>query len=468
VKKYLIPIFFLFFVQQGFSQNLSDHAVPASDPSQKYNGIGGGLGASIFQGKPYLLLNAATQFELWQTFGVGIDGYIRIGSDGKLRKEDYDDWYDALRWINYIRIGHPGEDLYARIGGMNNVTLGHGKIVDNYSNNSSYDNRRVGLTGRIDMGLFGADAFTSDVLVNKGLVAGRGFVRPFQITPVLGNSWFFQNIEIGGTASFDFDSNAMRIIKNHYPFDTVYHVLTDDKKMRDSIVIRKDYYRVSSPLTIYGVDASVMVWKSDNLEGKVCGDFVKIMNFNQGFDFGARSSFLLDSTTFIDLRLERYLFKNHFLPNYYNSFYERERFNDDIDTLSYITKATRLADTASGQGNGFKFGGFVNLSDKIQIGVTYAHLDNLRRADLLNITLTFPNIWWKFYGAINYIRSSIDVPKDYFRFDENTLASARLSFQPFKFLILNLLGRWTFTRDANDHVATQYIIEPKAVFIARF
>ncbi|MFI5264557.1 MAG: hypothetical protein ACHQM6_08590, partial [Candidatus Kapaibacterium sp.] len=126
MKKFLFPIFFLCIAQAGFSQNLSDKAQPSSDPSQKYQGVGGGIGASIFQGKPYFLLNAATQFELWQTLGVGIDGYIRIGSDGKLRKEDFDDWYDALRWISYIRVGHPGEDLYARIGGLNNITLGHG------------------------------------------------------------------------------------------------------------------------------------------------------------------------------------------------------------------------------------------------------------------------------------------------------------------------------------------------------
>ena len=468
MKKILFPIFLLFIAHTGFSQNLSDRAVPASDPSQKYNGIGGGLGASIFQGKPYLLLNAATQFELWQTLGVGIDGYIRIGSDGKLRKEDFDDWYDAIRWISYIRIGHPGEDLYARIGGLNNVSLGHGTIVDNYSNNSSYDDRRVGLIGRIDMGLFGGDAFTSDVLVNKSLIAGRGFIRPFQATPLLGSSWFFKNIEFGGTASYDFDPNAVRIVPNHYPYDTVYHVPTSDNKTRDSIVILKDSAQIASPLTVYGVDASVMVWKSDDIEGRVYGDYVDIIHFNHGFVFGARTSFLLDSTTFVDLRLERYLFKNHFLPNYYNSFYERERFNDDIDTLSYITKATRLADTSSGDGNGFKFGSFFNFSDKVQVGITYAHLDNLRRSDLLQISLTFPQIWWKFFGAINYIRSNIDGPKDYFGFDQNTLASARLSFQPFKFLTLNLLARWTFTRDANDHVATQYIIEPKAVFIARF
>jgi hypothetical protein len=463
MKKFLFPIFFFCLIRIGFSQSLSDQAKASPDPSQKYNGVGGGLGASIFNGKPYLLINTAWQDEFWNTLGFMLDGYIRIGTDGKLRKEDYDSWYSALRWIDYIRYGHPGEDLYARIGGLNNVSIGHGTIVDNYSNNSSYDDRKIGLIGRADMGLFGGEGFTSDVLLNKGLIAGRGFIRPFQLTPLLGSSWFFKNIELGGTASYDFNPDAVRIIPNHPPW--VLRI-SDSTGTRDSVIM--DSAHVSSPLKIYGVDASVMVWQSANVEGKIYGDFVKIIDFNQGFVFGARSSFLLDSSTLVDLRVERYLFKNHFLPNYYNSFYERDRYEDDVDTLSYITKATRLADTSSGEGNGFKFGSFFNFSDVVQIGVTYAHLDNVRYADLLQIGLTFPHLWWKFYGAINYIRQNIDGPKDYFGIDQNTLASARLSFQPWKFLILNLLARWTFTRDANNHVATQSIIEPKAVFIARF
>jgi hypothetical protein len=462
--KYLPVIFFFCISQSVFAQNIIDRAVPSSDPSQKYNGVGGGIGASIFNGKPYLDLNPALQFELWQTLGIGINGNLRIGTDGKLRQEDFQDWYSALRWIDYIRIGHPGEDLYARIGGLNNVTLGHGTIVDNYSNNSSYDDRRVGLIGRMDMGLFGGEAFTSDLLVNQSLVAGRGFIRPFQAVPILGSMWLFKTMEFGGTASYDFDPNAVRIIPNHPPW--IVRLVDSSGNIRDSIV--KDSAHVGSPLKVYGVDATVMIWQSQNVEGRVYGDFVKIVDFNQGFVLGARTSFLLDSSTLVDLRLERYLFKNHFLPNYYNSFYERERFNDDVDTVSYITKATRLADTSSGEGNGFKFGSFLNFSDVVQIGITYAHLDNLHYADLLQIGLTFPHLWWKFFGAINYIRSNINGPKDYFGFDQNTLASARLSFQPFKFLVLNLLARWTFTRDANNHVGTQSIIEPKAVFILRF
>jgi hypothetical protein len=169
------------------------------------------------------------------------------------------------------------------------------------------------------------------------------------------------------------------------------------------------------------------------------------------------------------LRLERHLFKNYFLPNYYNSFYERDKYNDDVSSLDYITKATRLSDTTSGEGNGSRFGLFARFDRTVEVGINYAHLDNKSRADLLEINLTFPEIWWKFFGSISYQRRNIDGPSDYFKFDDNTLAGARLSFQPFKFIVLSAVARWTFIRDPETgRTDTQGIIEPKATFIARF
>ncbi len=449
------------------AQNLGDRAQPASDPSQKYNGVGGGLGASIFNGKPYLLVAVRPQYEFWGMLGIGIDGNLRLNADGKFRKEDFSTFYSYLRWINYIRYGHPGEDMYIRLGGLTNVSLGHGTIVDNYSNNSSYDDRKIGLVGRADVGFVGVEGVSSDILLNKSLIAARGFTRPFHLVPGLANVWFFRSIEFGATASLDFDSNATRIIPNHEPYVRHYTVYNGDKAS-DSLVILRDSAHIAAPLAIFGADAAFMFWKSDNVEGRLYGDYVKIANFNDGLVAGFRTSFLFDSGLFIDFRLERDFYRNKFIPNYYNSFYERERFNDDIPPTDFLTKTTKLADTSGGNGNGFKAGTFWDLYGKIQAGVTYAHLDNLRHSDLLTIGLTFPNIWWRFFGAIDYARRNIDGPADYFGFDENTQASARLSVQPIKMITLTLVARWTWTRDPETlRVSRQTIIEPKVSVIIR-
>ncbi|MBS1904931.1 MAG: hypothetical protein JSS75_14595 [Bacteroidetes bacterium] len=463
----LLVLLLLITAASAYSQNLGDRATPTPDPSQKYNGIGGGLGASIFNGKPYLLIAVRPQYEFWGTLGIGIDGNLRLNNDGKFRKEDFHDVYSIVRWINYIRFGHPGEDLYVRAGGLTNVTLGHGTIVDNYSNNSSYDNRRVGLVGRADIGVVGVEGLSSDVLVNKSLIAARGFTRPFHIFPVLANSWFFRNIQFGATASFDFDSNATRIIPNHEPFVRDFKVLNGDR-LSDSLAVMRDSAHIPTPLAIYGLDAGLMIYQTRRAEGFVYGDYVKIANFNDGLVAGFRTSFLFDSVYFLDLRFEREFYRNYFIPSYYNSFYERERFNDDVAPDDFLTKTTKLADTVAGNGNGWKAGTFFDFDNKIQLGITYHHLDNLRHSDLLTMSFTFPHIWWTFYGAFDYQRRFIDGPADYIVFDDNTQASARLSVQPLKFITLTLIARWSWTRDPEtDHVTRQTIIEPKASVILR-
>jgi hypothetical protein len=463
VRRILYIVFLLCIANVSFAQkenaNDKDTPAPSTDPNTQYTGIGGYIGASIFKGKPYLLLGFNPQFEFGD-WGIGIDGAIRIGSDGSLREEDFDELYDYARFLSYVRYGKPWEDFYLRIGGLRNATLGHGSIVDNYSNNSSYDNRRIGAAARLDAGFVGAEGLLSDIFA-------RGFTRPFHLVPVLANSWFFRNLEFGATGSFDFDPDAVRIIPNHPPWVERY-IDTVDGKVIDSVVVVKDSAQIASPLNLYGVDASFMVWQDRNAEGRIYGDYVKIIDFNEGFIFGGRASFYTDSFTFWDVRLERHLFKNYFLPNYYNSFYERDKYNDDVSELDYITKATRLADTTTGDGNGSRFGLFARFHRTVEVSMMYAHLDNLPRADLLEVTLTFPEIWWRFFGAISYQRRNIDGPADYFKFDDNTIAGARLSVQPFKFIVLSAVARWTFTRDPETgRTQTQGIIEPKATFIAR-
>lgn len=463
-------ILIVFAIGTSFAQqenaNDKDLVAPTPDPNTQYNGIGGSIGSSIFKGKPYLMLGFNPQFEFGK-WGVGIDGVVRIGSDGSLRKEDFDELYDVARFLNYVRFGKPWDDIYVRVGGIRNATLGHGSIIDNYSNNSSYDNRLIGAAARLDAGFVGAEGLLSDVFA-RGFYSVRGFSRPFHLVPVMANSWFFRNFEIGATGSFDFDPDAVRIIPNHSPW--VEHYLdTVDGKVTDSLVVVKDSAQIASPLNIVGADVSFMVWQDRNAEGRIYADYVKIIDFNEGLILGARASFYTDTFTYWDLRLERHLFKNYFLPNYYNSFYERDKYNDDVSSLDYITKATRLSDTTSGEGNGSRFGLFARFDRMVEVGINYAHLDNKPRADLLEINLTFPEIWWKFFGSISYQRRNIDGPSDYFKFDDNTLAGARLSFQPFKFIVLSAIARWTFIRDPQTgRTDTQGIIEPKATFIARF
>ncbi len=442
------------------SQNLADIMKYKDDPSLAYNGIAAGLGTTIIDGKPYVLFHVAPQFE-YEEFGIGIDGNIRIGTDGKFRKKDWDEGYDLLRWINYLSYGKPHDSLYARIGGIERASIGNSTIVSSYSNNSSYDERRIGLAGAVRLGPLGFEGLTSDI-ARRGLLVARPFIHPFQFIPVIHKLPVLGNIQVGVTGSFDYDTNATKIIPNRPPY--VERIFIDST--RDSVVVR-DWLVRGTPFVIYGADLTLPIIENESADIRVYGDYVKIVNFNDGFIFGARTMFKMGESL-LDLRVERSLFKNGFLPNYYNTFYERDRYDTQADTNDYITKATLLDDSTSGDGNGFKLGGFLSLDQIVQGTFTFMHLDNLKGLDWMDVYLNFPEAWYGFTGSIGYSRKNIRSVEDAFGIDERSLLHARVSVPIFAGLYGSVIARYSFSRNDQGQLATQAMYEPKVDFIFRW
>src|SRR6478736_68676 len=101
MRRILLAIALLAFMGHStFAQSLSDKMHLPASPSEAYRGFALGAGTTIIDGTPYMLFHVAPQFDagIW---GFGFDGNIRLGTDGHLRKKDFDDVYDYLRWINY-------------------------------------------------------------------------------------------------------------------------------------------------------------------------------------------------------------------------------------------------------------------------------------------------------------------------------------------------------------------------------
>src|SRR5581483_5141090 len=197
-------------------------------------------------------------------------------------------------------------------------------------------------------------------------------------------------------------------------------------------------------------------------------DYVRFEKFNDGIIIGARTSFNLLDSVFLDLKAERSLFKNQFLPNYYNSFYERDRFDNQAAMDEYITKVTLLADSAGGNGNGFRAGAFINYYDNIVLQGTYLHLDNLPGNDLLDLEMALPHLPYGMFLRVHYARKNINGPSDLFALDDRSLMYGELSYRPWNWLILTAVERWTFAVDDVGHLHTQSIFEPRADVVITF
>ncbi len=151
-------------------------------------------------------------------FGIGLDLTLRFqlypeGSSNAMRVYR-NDWVpgDGKNFLDiylpkllYIRYGIKGEDpLFAKLGSINDLTLGNGFIVGNYSNMSFLpDLRLFGLDFGVDGSLFdfpmvGFEGLTGN-LARLDVVGGRLFVRPF----VTNEMPILKGLQLGFTGAFD-------------------------------------------------------------------------------------------------------------------------------------------------------------------------------------------------------------------------------------------------------------------------
>ena len=95
--------------------------------------IGGIFGAVSIDGKNYQQIGLRPEIKLWK-LGIGLDINLLFDDEGKVRKEDWDEWKDYLDKIYYIRWGQKGDLFSFRYGGLAVTTLGYGTLITGYTN----------------------------------------------------------------------------------------------------------------------------------------------------------------------------------------------------------------------------------------------------------------------------------------------------------------------------------------------
>lgn len=152
-------------------------------------------------------------------FGIGLDLMMHFqlaapdGSGFKIFPGDWIPDYENsgktfldiyLPKFMYIRYGHKGDPLYAKLGSIDDFSLGTGFIMSNYSNTKFLPGQRIfGLQLNMDAELFdfpylGAELLTAN-LSRFDVTGGRFFVRPLAWLdmPIL------PGLQLGGTVVVD-------------------------------------------------------------------------------------------------------------------------------------------------------------------------------------------------------------------------------------------------------------------------
>ena len=116
----------------------------------------GTMGSATINGEIYNQISIRPEIPIGK-LGIGLDLYLYFNDQGIYKGNwDFQDskasYQTIIDKIYYIRWGHPGEPLYFRVGGLDQVSLGYGILVKNYSNTMQYPEiRRIGLDYRMQL-----------------------------------------------------------------------------------------------------------------------------------------------------------------------------------------------------------------------------------------------------------------------------------------------------------------------------
>ena len=193
-----------------FNRSILNTGVPISFASDKNGntkksdetggtsfGMGAGIGSVTINGEIYNHISLRPELTMGK-FGIGLDIYFYMDENGKIREEDWDEFSDYLKKIYYVRWGRQGDPFFIKAGGLDQVTLGYGILMDGYMNTARYpQERKIGIHTGMNYNQMGWEAFMADIneISGPGLVGGRITYQPLKRL----------GLKIGGTLVMDFD-----------------------------------------------------------------------------------------------------------------------------------------------------------------------------------------------------------------------------------------------------------------------
>lgn len=414
--------------------------------AQNTGSITGGAGLNFIDGKAFYSLRLAPELSLGKV-GLGLDLRIDLDSTGSIRKENFNDASDFLSIIRYIRYGQKKDPVFVSVGSIDNYTLGHGSLVNQYNNSPSIDKRSIGLALDLDFDKFGFESIYSDF--SQGSVLGlRGYVRPLQYTtlskiPVLGN------LEVGASFASDFNQYA-GVTSGYIDPSGNFIVLSDRKETQ-----------------MYGIDLGLPILRSSMLNIDLYADYAKIVDFGDGASSGVLFGLNGLGVVTADLKFERRWMNNQFIPAYFNSLYEIERFR--LSGASVVSKIKQLsAVTTTDRGY---FGMLsVKAANLVAVAGSYQRTDFDPNSGVLSLRTEVTNDQLPFTFRAGYDKVRIEKEAALFTLDDRSYMFSELGYKPYPYLLVSMVYHWTFepVRDSGDNVLSyksQKRIEPRVSFL---
>ncbi len=457
MKKYVVLLAFLLSVST-FAQYYSPFE-NTLHPGQ--GNLEGGLGLNWIDGQLYYRFHIMPEVALGN-FGVGLDLNIDVDKIVNIRKEDFNQLSDYLSIIRYVRYGVKNDPVYIKLGALDYYNLGHGSIMYQYNNSPSIDNRKIGLIADIDFGDFGFESIYS-TFAEAGVVAVRGYVRPLRLTS-LADVPIISDLEVGGTYAADFNkySGVVFTPKVSASGPIVLPILNPNNPTQ--FIQASDKGRMQ----IVGLDLGLPLIRSSMLNLELYTDYAKIVNYGSGVASGIMVDVNGLGILNASAKLERRFNQAHYIPSYFSSLYEIERYRIDTVNGTYSSKATELANLTNPD-NGY-FGELdLHFAGLLDVIGSYQRLDKTPNSGELHLVANVSTQGMPIVVRGGYDKINISSETELFKVDNNSFMYFELGYKPLPYLVVSMVYNWTFTpiRDSNNNIIDyqpQKRIEPRVYF----
>ncbi|MDA0986450.1 MAG: hypothetical protein O3A55_02445 [Bacteroidetes bacterium] len=397
--------------------------MPGSKPGGSFEG---GLGFASIGDQTYYQLSLAPEFAIGK-FGIGLDVNLLINT-----KDNSFVWKEMQRgrFLRYLRWGNKGDDLYARLGILDYARLGNGTIMYLYKNSPSISDRKIGMELDYNFGKFGLETVYSDFAF-QGVIGTRGYVKPLQFTalaatPVIGG------LELGSSFVTDLRKFSGRTIKSN---DTTL-----------------------SGIKVLGFDISLPLTKFPAFSSRVYTDMNRIINFGSGIASGLEINSTLPGITIFTKVERRYANTEQYMPNYFDTFYERE----------YTTKAQTL-DTLKSVSPG-TFGVLsMGILGSLNITGAYSKMDDIPESGKLHLETSTGKIIPMITINVGYDKTKIKNTKDVFTLDERSILYLSGGYMLNSFTRIDLMYFYTFNLNkSTGKYESERRIQPRITFVFPF
>ncbi len=417
----------------------------------------GGFTFTQIGGENYVGLTLQPEFKFWK-IGLGLNIPVLYGLESqKVRTEIFEGGVGPARVLTYIRYGTQKVDpVYVKVGQLNGTMIGFGGLVNNYTNSTSFEKRKLGIHYDINYkGMGGIEGMYSDFdPASTNLLVTRPYVRPvsFLNVPIV------RTLELGATFVTDKDQTS---------------ISTSD-------TTSTSYAYTANGVGAFGLDAGINLlnipfiqidafvnWAKlklakGGLEDSVAslatqagGDLLADgYEDGKGFSYGINFRFnFVAGVAMTDIRIERLSYSEHYVPQFFDTNYELNKDNKILSTISAPSQSGIYGSLTGHILEQARLGGSLMIPD--DLGDT---INGGGSTALIRVFADVERLADKFSLHASYFKGGLGDLGDAFKFDERSVAKARFIYHLNRFLAVGTDYYYYWEIQSNGKFkATQYV-----------